>query len=238
MRSDFERQRNPEYIRRCNSNGDYSGYSIQPSSISHLAVYFPIGSQQARLTLQGLQAMGDLSAMATVAATAAAAAAKDAKPEGFDGPFVGMGITGHNDFALKSVTNPTECAEACTKTAGCRSFDYGARGKVLGECWLSLADRKIAGNAYQSWELYNYYEKQNPDAARSKPTDAEVALSKEDMAAVMTYFDGPIVGMGITGHNDYPLVSVKDPAECAEACAKTLGCRSFDYGARGNVVGE
>merc|ERR1712070_233017 len=76
----------------------------------------------------------------------------------FDGPWVAMGITGHNDFALVSVNDPAECAEACTKTAECSSFDYGARGKVLGECWLSRADRKSVGDAFESWELYDYYE--------------------------------------------------------------------------------
>jgi hypothetical protein len=161
--------------------------------------------------------------------------------EGFDGPFVGMGITGHNDFAMVSVNSAAECAKACTKIAECRSFDYGARGNVVGECWLSLADRKSAGNAYRSWELYNYYEIKGASADAATTTgmlDTEMALSKDDMAAVMGYFDGPFVGMGITGHNDFALVSVNDPAECAEACTRTGDCRSFDHGARGNVAGE
>merc|ERR1712100_213406 len=88
-----------------------NGYSIQPSSISHLAVVLPIGTQQAQLTLEGMHAMRDLSAMGL----AATAAAKDNMVEGFDGPFVGMGISGHNDFAMISVNNPAECAEECTK---------------------------------------------------------------------------------------------------------------------------
>jgi len=111
---------------------------------------------------------------------------------------------------------------------------------VVGECWLSRADRKSAGNVYQSWELYNYYEIKgaSPDAATTGMLDTEMALSTDDMAAVMGYFDGPFVGMGITDNNDFALVSVNDPAECAEACTKTAECRSFDYGARGKVVGE
>jgi hypothetical protein len=227
----------PEKTRRCNV--DPNDYSIQPSSISRLMVYLPHGPEQAQLTIQAMHAMRDLSGMAL----AAAVTAKDDMAEGFDGPFVGMGITGHNDFAMLSVNSPHECAEACTKTAGCRSFDYGARGSVAGECWLSLADRKSAGHAYQSWKLYNYYEIRgtSPDAATTKVTgnsDAEMSLSKDDLAAVMEYFDGPFVGMGITGHNDFGLVSVSDPGECAEACTKTAECRSFDYGARGSVAGE
>jgi hypothetical protein len=168
--------------------------------------------------------------------------------EGFDGPFIGMGISGHNDFAAMSVNNPAECGEACTQTAGCRSFDYGARGSVAGECWLSLADRDSAGSAYESWGLYNYYEVKSAstdvasaDAATIKSTGipiTDMTLSVADMAAFMALFNGPYVGMGITGHNDFELVSVNDPAECAEACTKALDCNSFDYGARQTVVGE
>lgn len=213
-----------------------NGYSIQPSSISHLAVVLPIGTQQAQLTLEGMHAMRDLSAMGL----AATAAAKDNMVEGFDGPFVGMGISGHNDFAMISVNNPAECAEECTKIAECRSFDYGARGQVTNECWLSLADRTSAGYAYQSWPLYNYYEVKgaSPNAASAMIIDTGLILSKDDMAAVMGYFEGPFVGMGITGHNDFPMMAVNDAAECAEACTRTAECSSFDYGARGQVSGE
>merc|ERR1711966_509572 len=79
-----------EKSRRCNTNPN--GYSIQPSKVSHLAISLPSG--QAQLTLQGLHAMGDLSAMAP----AATGTTKGDMAESFDGPFVGMGITGHNDF--------------------------------------------------------------------------------------------------------------------------------------------
>jgi len=226
-----------EHIRRCRTNP--SGYSLQPSSISYLALWLPNGPEQAQLTIQGMHAMGNLSETALTATFAA----NGVTAEGFNGPFVGMGISGHNDFAMIRVNMPAECADACKKTANCRSFDYGARGQVIGECWLSLADRKSAGNAYESWELYDYYEieETSPDAATTKATgnpETETALSKDDMAAVMEYFDGPFVGMGITGHNDFAVVSVNDPAECADACTKTANCRSFDYGSREYVVGE
>jgi hypothetical protein len=211
-----------------------SGYTIQPSSISHLAVVLPNGPQQAQLTLQGLHAMGNM------AAIVATSAASDDAVKGFDGPFFGMGISGHNDFQMIAVNSPAECAEACTKIAECRSFDYGARGQVLGECWRSLADRQSAGYAYQSWGLYNYYEvkRESSNTASTIMTSSAIILSKADMAAVMGYFEGPFVGMGISGHNDFELVSVNDPAECADLCTKTPECSSFDYGARGNVLGE
>lgn len=209
-----------------------SGYSVQPSSISHLAVYMPNGAQQAQLTLQTMHAMRDLSAMELPATITA----NDEMAEGFDGPFVGMGISGHNDFPMVSVNNPAECAAACKEIAECRSFDYGARGQVTGECWLSLADRESAGYAYRSWELYNYYEIKG--AATTMVTDTIMALSNEDMTAVMEFFDGPFVGMGITGHNDFGLVEVNSPGECAEACTQTAECSSFDHGARGSVTGE
>jgi hypothetical protein len=76
----------------------------------------------------------------------------------FVGPFIGMGITDNNDWRRRFVLNPSECAEICRSNPECRSFDYGARGKVNGECWQSLATRDSAGSAYTKWELYDYYE--------------------------------------------------------------------------------
>jgi transforming growth factor-beta-induced protein len=78
---------------------------------------------------------------------------------GFLGPFVEKGISGHNDFDLVYVQNPRECAELCQQTNNCRSFDYGARSNVLGECWRSTANRESAGSAYERWEKYDYYER-------------------------------------------------------------------------------
>lgn len=77
----------------------------------------------------------------------------------FQGPFVGMGITGYNDLGRHLVSAALECAEKCAGTQRCRSFDYGARGSVRGECWLSTADRASAGLAYTSWGKYDYYER-------------------------------------------------------------------------------
>jgi hypothetical protein len=167
-----------EKTRRCNTNPN--DYSIQPSSISNLMVYLPHGPEQAQLTIQGMHAMRDLSRIAL----ATTVTAKDGMAEGFDGPFVGMGITGHNDFEMLSVNSPDDCADACTKTAECRSFDYGARGSVAGECWLSLADRKSAGNAYRRWEHYNYYEiKATGQTDISEDATAMELVKKDEMAA-------------------------------------------------------
>lgn len=90
----------------------------------------------------------------------------------FQGPFVGMGITGYNDLGRHLVSNPLECAEKCARTQQCRSFDYGARGSVRGECWLSTADRASAGLAYTPWGKYDYYERDfESSASRSaEPT--------------------------------------------------------------------
>jgi len=149
-----------EYTRRRKSAP--TGYSIQRSRISRLEVYLPNGRQQAQLTIQGMYAMRNLSAMVPDTSKPAATVNGEddmaAVMDYFDGPFVGMGITGHNDFARMFVSNPVECAKECAKTAGCNSFDHGARGQVAGECWLSLADRGSVGHAFRSWPLYNYYE--------------------------------------------------------------------------------
>merc|ERR1712039_381623 len=86
-----------------------------------------------------------------------------------------------------TVNSPAECAEACTQTANCRSFDYGARGNVMGQCWLSRADRNSAGNAYRRWELYDYYEikaTSNPDTKEDTKKEGaktdEMATTKMD----------------------------------------------------------
>eukprot|EP01051_Picozoa_sp_SAG22_P004619 SAG22_NODE_252_length_13679_cov_74.486524_5_plen_449_part_00 len=79
--------------------------------------------------------------------------------DGFAGPFVGMGISGFNDLGHTRAAGPAECARHCAALAACRSFDWGARGQVRGECWLSSADRQSAGHAYRAWQLYDYYEK-------------------------------------------------------------------------------
>jgi len=76
----------------------------------------------------------------------------------FYGPFTGMGISGFNDLGTGSVSTPMTCASLCRSDDRCRSFDYGARGDVLGECWLSTATRESAGASYTSWPLYDYYE--------------------------------------------------------------------------------
>ena len=81
---------------------------------------------------------------------------------GFVGPFEGMGISGFNDLGNAPAFGPTECAGRCADLEACRSFDWGARDGVRGECWLSTANRASAGNAYTHWPLYDYYEKATP----------------------------------------------------------------------------
>lgn len=76
----------------------------------------------------------------------------------FLGPFREMGISYHNDFGLITASSPEDCARRCRCQPNCRSFDFGARGRVSGECWMSLADRASAGDAYTRWPLYDYYE--------------------------------------------------------------------------------
>jgi len=77
---------------------------------------------------------------------------------GVVGPVVGMGISGHNDLGMIPNTTPERCLELCRAKARCRSMDYGARGGVKGDCWLSTADRASVGGAYESWAGYDYYE--------------------------------------------------------------------------------
>lgn len=86
----------------------------------------------------------------------------------FDGPFSGMGITGHNDLGFSIVDNPKVCAQKCRNDARCQSFDYGARQAVIGECWLSTGTRKSVGADYTSWPLYDYYELQKESDALDK----------------------------------------------------------------------
>jgi len=98
-------------------------------------------------------------------------AAELASEMAFLGPFEGHGISGHNDLDNRVGTTSQECAELCAAHAHCQSFDYGARGMVSGECWLSTANRGTAGHAYTGhWHLYDYYEKPPHAAAPPTPT--------------------------------------------------------------------
>lgn len=76
----------------------------------------------------------------------------------FMGPFKHMGISAWNDLEASHVHSPHECGRKCLADSRCRSFDYGARRHVTGECWLSTADRELAGSAYTHWQDYDYYE--------------------------------------------------------------------------------
>merc|ERR1712083_221746 len=107
--------------------------------------------------------------------------------DGFEGPFSGMGISGYNDLGKHMVGGPAECADLCLDTALCSSFDYGARGNVEGECWLSTADRNSAGSAYTEWVYYDYYEMVStadatPEVSSSQGVDNGVNLDNASSA--------------------------------------------------------
>eukprot|EP00928_Gymnodinium_smaydae_P007819 TRINITY_DN1279_c0_g2_i3.p1 TRINITY_DN1279_c0_g2~~TRINITY_DN1279_c0_g2_i3.p1 ORF type:complete len:756 (+),score=115.66 TRINITY_DN1279_c0_g2_i3:69-2336(+) len=164
----------------------------------------------------------------------------------FLGPFTGMGISGYNDLGFSSVSTPEECARKCAQDSRCKSFDYGARGNVAGECWLSTANRESAGSAYTQWNLYDYYERSAViDAgldANSGVKDEANGVAVGDADALKSdggkAFVGPFVGMGISGYNDLGSFAVSDPEECAQKCLQDVQCKSFDYGARASVAGE
>ncbi|CAE7036408.1 Tgfbi [Symbiodinium sp. CCMP2592] len=86
----------------------------------------------------------------------------------FSGPFVAMSIEGRN-VQHRQVHSPAECAQLCLETDGCASFDYGADGFVVGECWLKWANRTSAGSAFRTHRLFDYYERQQASAATSLP---------------------------------------------------------------------
>ncbi|CAE7942197.1 TGFBI [Symbiodinium sp. KB8] len=86
----------------------------------------------------------------------------------FSGPFVAMSIEGRN-VQHRQVHSPAECAQLCLETDGCASFDYGADGSVVGECWLKWANRTSAGSAFRTHRLFDYYERQQASAATSLP---------------------------------------------------------------------
>jgi len=108
--------------------------------------------------------------------------------QSFEGPFEGMGITGWNDLEIANVEGPTECATKCLGDPRCLSFDYGARGTVKGECWLSTANRASVGSAFKIWEKYDYYElKSEADVAMMK--------SKSNDCCDASKASRPLIGM-------------------------------------------
>jgi len=114
----------------------------------------------------------------------------------FEGPFEGMGISGWNDLEMSNVESPTECATKCLGDPRCLSFDYGARGSVKGECWLSTANRASVGSAFSSWELYDYYElKSEADIAMMKSQSNDEKQSSTDELAPSSKVSRPSIGM-------------------------------------------
>jgi len=76
------------------------------------------------------------------------------------------------------LSSPGECAKKCRDHSECRSFDWGARSQVRGECWLSTANRASAGGYYTSWPLYDYYE-------RAEKTVVETAVASTDFSTLV-----------------------------------------------------
>ena len=151
---------------------------------------------------------------------AAAGELSEAPPPGFVGPFSGMGISGFNDLGHAPAFSPSECASRCASLTACSSFDWGARGEVRGECWLSTADRGSAGHAYVSWPLYDYYEKQQAAAAAAaaaatvgRPASAAAAGSTAGHAAAAAGTTLPL-----------PPLVVAILAVLCSALLLTLGC--------------
>lgn len=107
-----------------------------------------------------LQAVFSVALPEPTAACKAGGTAALSNQNDFLGPFVGYGISGHNDLAAtKSVTAST-CLEKCRADPRCKSIDYGSRDSAQGECWLSTADRFTAASAYSGrWYMYDYYER-------------------------------------------------------------------------------
>jgi len=101
----------------------------------------------------------------------------------FDGPYVGMGITGHNDFGVVVVNSPEDCAKRCIANSECRSFDYGARSSVTGQCWISKANRASVGNQYEAWPAYDYYE-HNARSVDLQANNGLPGMSKQSPALV------------------------------------------------------
>eukprot|EP00441_Pelagodinium_beii_P047774 CAMPEP_0197621894 /NCGR_PEP_ID=MMETSP1338-20131121/2323_1 /TAXON_ID=43686 ORGANISM="Pelagodinium beii, Strain RCC1491" /NCGR_SAMPLE_ID=MMETSP1338 /ASSEMBLY_ACC=CAM_ASM_000754 /LENGTH=643 /DNA_ID=CAMNT_0043191467 /DNA_START=16 /DNA_END=1947 /DNA_ORIENTATION=- len=182
----------------------------------------------------------DCSSLNESVGTAADLSVDESIGSSFEGPFEGKGISGYNDLGQYFVDNPSECAEKCRQLSQCRSFDYGAREKVSGECWLSTANRASAGAAYTTWTLYDYYERSSDPSDSNSDIISPTSSETEDMTFKVdeASFEGPFEGMGISGYNDLGLFRVDAPGECAEKCLAMTACKSFDYGAREQVLGE
>lgn len=135
----------PQYIEKClPGHSDAVGFVIHDLMQGLLQTHFNADSSQG---------------------IACESAASATNLTGFVGPFVAMGITGYNDLGSKRGVTVGTCLELCRQNPKCRSIDYGARDKVMGECWLSTANRESAGDAYSPWTLYDYYEVSDDDNA-------------------------------------------------------------------------
>jgi len=114
----------------------------------------------AKLLGNVLQAVFSVALPEPTAACKAGGTAVLSSVNDFLGPFVGYGISGHNDLAKTESETASTCLEKCRSEPRCKSIDYGSRDSVQGECWLSTADRFTAASSYSGkWHLYDYYER-------------------------------------------------------------------------------
>jgi len=122
----------------------------------------------------------------------------------FEGPFVAKSIAGLN-VQHRQVHSPAECAQLCLETAGCASFDYGADGTVIGECWLNTANRTSAGSAFRTHRLFDYYERQEDALNVSTPaTDAATKPTKGIIAPSALPEALPHLHAAVDGEEDRP----------------------------------
>lgn len=114
----------------------------------------------AKLLGNVLQAVFSIALPEPTAACKAGGTAVLSSVNDFLGPFVGYGISGHNDLAKTESETASTCLEKCRAEPRCKSIDYGSRDSVQGECWLSTADRFTAASSYSGkWYMYDYYER-------------------------------------------------------------------------------
>jgi hypothetical protein len=132
--------------------------SNYPVSVQGLIPTTGFYSESALTSCWKMIAYGTLSSASPGSVVADNMTGMDESLESFHGPFVGMGISGFNQFELVYVASPNVCAKICLATPMCRSFDYEARGYYKGRCFRSMANRVSAASSYTAWQNYDYYE--------------------------------------------------------------------------------
>jgi hypothetical protein len=144
---------------------------------------------------------------------------------GFVGPFIAMGISGYNDLGVTKGVTVETCLESCRANSQCRSIDYGARDKVIGECWLSTANRESAGDAYTTWPLYDYYEVSD-DGVDSSSSDVPIRQTALEQASAIAADkqNALLESVGLL-----ELDCCKQPSSCIQG-AITVGVPRYNQG--------